>query len=97
MVAGARHLGEVSVNVAECLALRDALWMARCRGLQRIMVEGDSKLIIEAVQGTSGVPWRVKSIIKDIKFITGSFELISWNHVYHEVNFVANVITDVGF
>lgn len=49
VLAGARNLGEVSINVAECLALRDALWMARCRGLQKIVVEGDSKLIIEAV------------------------------------------------
>lgn len=97
MVAGARPLGEVSINVAECLALRDALWMARCRGLQRIMVEGNSKLIIEAVRGTSGVPWRVRSIIEDIKFITGSFKLFSWNHVYREANFVADFVTDTDF
>ncbi|KAB2613285.1 hypothetical protein D8674_035601 [Pyrus ussuriensis x Pyrus communis] len=97
VLAGARSLGEVSINVVECLALRDALWMAISRGLQKIMVEGDSKLIIEAVQGTSSVLWRVKTIIDDIKLIAGSFDLISWNHVYQKANFVVNVVTDVGF
>ena len=49
MVVGARSLGETTINVAECLALRDALWIARSRGFWKILVEGDSKLVIDAV------------------------------------------------
>ncbi|CAN6579448.1 unnamed protein product [Malus baccata var. baccata] len=71
--------------------------MARSRGLKKIMVEGDSKLVIHAVQGTSGVPWRVRNIVEDIKLIARSFEYISWNHVFHEANFVVDAITDVDF
>ncbi|XP_070681844.1 uncharacterized protein [Malus domestica] len=74
VIAGARSLGETSINVAECLALRDALWIARSKGFWKVLVEGDSKLVIDAVQGTSGVPWRVTNIFEDIKIIARSFE-----------------------
>ncbi|CAN6725829.1 unnamed protein product [Malus baccata var. baccata] len=50
ILAGARNLGENSNNVAECVALRDALWMARCRGFKRIQNEGDLKLVIDFME-----------------------------------------------
>ncbi|KAB2615138.1 hypothetical protein D8674_021726 [Pyrus ussuriensis x Pyrus communis] len=49
VMAGARSLREVTINVVECIALRDALWMVRSRGLKKIMVDGDSKLVVDAV------------------------------------------------
>ncbi|XP_048425065.1 uncharacterized protein LOC125470269 [Pyrus x bretschneideri] len=49
VMAGARSLGEVTINVVECIALRDALWMVKSRGLKKIMVEGDSKLVVDVV------------------------------------------------
>ncbi|RXI06825.1 hypothetical protein DVH24_025961 [Malus domestica] len=71
--------------------------MTRCRGLQKIMVEGDSKLILEAVQGTDGVSRRVRKIIDDIKLIAKYFDFITWDHVYREANFVVDAVTDVAF
>lgn len=50
ILAGARNLGESSNNVAECVALGDALWMARCRGFTRIQIEGDLKLVIDFME-----------------------------------------------
>lgn len=91
MIAGARC--ETTINVAECLALRDALWIARSKGFWKILVKGDSKLVIDAVQGTSSVPWRVMNIIEDIKNIARSLEYISWAHVFREANFVVDAIT----
>ncbi|CAN6549423.1 unnamed protein product [Malus baccata var. baccata] len=37
------------------------------------MVEGNSKLIIEAMQGHWGIPWRVNSIINYIRIVARSF------------------------
>lgn len=49
MVAEARFIGQNIISVAECLALRDSLWMAKSKGLACIVVEGDSKLVIESM------------------------------------------------
>ncbi|XP_068312458.1 uncharacterized protein [Pyrus communis] len=97
VVAGARRLGLTSINVAECLALRDAPWVARSKGLKKISVEGDSKLVVEAVVSKCSVPWRLMSIIEDIRCIANFFDCISWSHIFCEKNFVADAVTSIGF
>lgn len=67
IVAGARSFGESSICVAECLALRDALWLAR--SFKKICMEGDSKLVIDAITRSCIVPWRLMYVIDDIKDI----------------------------
>ncbi|KAI5321844.1 hypothetical protein L3X38_030916 [Prunus dulcis] len=50
---GAKKLGEVSITVAEFFALRDiGLACAVSKGWRYIMVEGDSKLMIDSVTYT---------------------------------------------
>lgn len=70
-IADARCLGDNTISIAESLALRDALWIDRSRGFKKIIVEGDSKLVIDTI-----VPWRLKSIMDDIKRLAGSFDEI---------------------
>lgn len=84
IVAGARSLGESSICVAECLALRDAFWLAR-RSFKKVCVEGDSKLVIDAITGSCIVPWR---LIDDIKDIAKYFEYIFWTRVKRTEFFV---------
>ncbi|KAB2609081.1 hypothetical protein D8674_012249 [Pyrus ussuriensis x Pyrus communis] len=45
------NLGSVTINVVEALALREALVWARMRNLNYVVVEGDSKLVIDVVRG----------------------------------------------
>lgn len=61
-----------------------------------MLVEGDSKLIIDAIRGACEVPWNLRSIIRDIRWCASSFQDIKWGHVFREANFVANVATSVG-
>lgn len=51
----------------------------------------DAKLVIDAVRGTSDVPWRLLNIIEDVKNIARSFECISWAHAFREANFLVDV------
>ncbi|XP_050156329.1 uncharacterized protein LOC126630282 [Malus sylvestris] len=66
IVAGARFIGQNTISTTECLALRDGLWMAKAKGLAHIMVEGDSKLVIESICRAYCPPWRLKVILEDI-------------------------------
>ncbi|RXI04559.1 hypothetical protein DVH24_038833, partial [Malus domestica] len=52
----------------------------------------NSKLVINTVQGLCGVPWRLRPIIEDIRWLTSSFSLVKWTHIFRETNFVADVI-----
>ncbi|KAB2604860.1 hypothetical protein D8674_037147 [Pyrus ussuriensis x Pyrus communis] len=51
ILTGAMSLGSSAINVVEPMALREALIWARRRNLTQVCVEGDSKLIIDAVCG----------------------------------------------
>ena len=58
-----------AIPVAEALALRNGLvvgLVAKQKGLKRLEVEGDSKLVIDSVNGVSTPPWRLRKTIADI-------------------------------
>lgn len=56
IIVGAHSVGQNTINAAKCLVLSDGLWMANSRGFKRIIVEGDSKLVIKVVRGAYHVP-----------------------------------------
>lgn len=64
---------------------------------QENLVEGDSKLVIDAITGSCIVPWHLMSVIDDIKDIAKYFEYIFWTHMYRELNFLSDTITKVEF
>nr|XP_028952153.1 uncharacterized protein LOC103439107 [Malus domestica] len=67
ILAGAMSLGSSTINVAEAMALCEALIWARRRNLTHVCAEGDSKLIIDVVRGACETPWNLRSIIEDIR------------------------------
>ncbi|CAL8163961.1 unnamed protein product [Prunus armeniaca] len=61
--ASANKICETTINVAECLMLRDGLALALHRGWCKIIVEGDSKLIIDSVLKKVSIPWSIQQIV----------------------------------
>ena len=49
--AASSRIGRASVPIAEAVALRDSLIKAKEKGFSQVEVEGDSKLVIDAVNG----------------------------------------------
>lgn len=96
LMAEARKLGQNTITIAEALAMRDALHLAKARNLKKIKIERDSKIVIQPILGKYNIPWRIKVIIEDIKWLASSFKSISWNHIYRETNFFADAITSFG-
>ena len=60
------------------------------------MVEGDSKLVIDCIIGTCATPWRLKTMVQDIKQICEYFERCSFQHVFRETNFPADALANLG-
>ena len=46
-MTGSRHLGNVSINTMECVALRYYVLAAKYNDFSNLEIEGDSKVIID--------------------------------------------------
>ena len=53
---------------AKARAMRDGIFHTIQQGFRQITVEGDNLTVIDAVSGSSGVPWRIHSLIMDIRY-----------------------------
>ena len=84
-----KYIGTTTNNVAEYKALLNGLLLAKEKGITRLEVHGDSKLVIEQVTGN----WKVKSrllipIHREIcaLLVNNPFEQITFQHVYRKNN-----------
>ncbi|KAL6128126.1 hypothetical protein ACLB2K_071482 [Fragaria x ananassa] len=64
LLATAKSFGNATIPTVEATALRDSLVKAKGQGCSNIQVEGDSKLVIDAINGRISTPWRLLKIIK---------------------------------
>ncbi|XP_021824503.1 uncharacterized protein LOC110765645 [Prunus avium] len=96
LLAGAKNIGDNTILVAECMSLRDGLAYAIHRGWRNILVEGDSKLIIDCANQAADPPWSVCALMKDIKLLSSLCDALSFSHIYCEANFLADAVTGLG-
>ncbi|KAL6180988.1 hypothetical protein ACLB2K_047646 [Fragaria x ananassa] len=92
LIVSTRKIGKTNVPIAEAVALRDGLLFARSLNISRVIIEGDSQFIINRIKGTTSIPWKLNSIVKDIIHIATGFEHISFSHMLREANFVADAV-----
>ncbi|XP_024190243.1 uncharacterized protein LOC112194231 [Rosa chinensis] len=96
IVAGSRNIGISYVPVAEGNALRDGLYHALINNCKKVLVEGDSKLVIDVINKKCSIPWRLRTLARDIVCLASSFDHIVFCYVPREANFVADAITHHG-
>ncbi|XP_004300849.1 PREDICTED: uncharacterized protein LOC101302842 [Fragaria vesca subsp. vesca] len=96
LAASALYLGHTTVPVAEASALRSNLLFAKEKGFVNIKVEGDSKLVIDSVNGSIAPPWRLLKIVEYIRALAFSFTIIFFKHVFREINFVVDALANLG-
>lgn len=60
--------------------------MAIDLGFKNIIIEGDNKIIIDALRGVSFVPWQVLPLIRDVRMYLQKFHEVQIQHVFREAN-----------
>ncbi|KAI5355434.1 hypothetical protein L3X38_008329 [Prunus dulcis] len=95
-LAGAKNSGHISINVTECLALRDGLAHAIHNGWRKVLAEGDSKLIIDCINNKVSIPWSIHLIVQDIRLLSSYCEAISFQHIFRKANFTADTLVNLG-
>ena len=78
---------------AESSAFVWALQLAKNNGMKKIMVEGDAKLVVDALLSNSNdVRWDIAALINDALCLAGSFSSCKFGWVKREGNAVAHVL-----
>ena len=78
---------------AGAFAILWALELAVTKKFQKIIVEGDSKICIDAINGDQNdVEWSVATIINNIVSLSSSFNSCLFSWVWREANVVAHTL-----
>ncbi|XP_059070113.1 uncharacterized protein LOC131859885 [Cryptomeria japonica] len=96
VLANAGNFDSISSNMAEALSLFWRLKLGLGINVKRLIIEGDSKLIIEATKGVSRISWMINNVIKDIWSMIVWLEEFQIQHIYREGNVVADSLTTTG-
>lgn len=73
--AMAKNLGFTEILVAEAIALRDGLLVIPHLAPTNLIVEGDSKALIDAINGRIDIPSLIKILVRDIRIIASRFSM----------------------
>lgn len=96
VLAYARNFGSASSNMVEALTLFWGLKLALAIDAKRLIIEGDSKMIIEVTKGLSRISWMINNILKDIWSMIVWLEEFHIQHIYREGNSVADSLVGAG-
>ena len=86
-IARSRHLGNASIIIAECVALRDDVLASIYNGFTNFEIEGNSKIIINCYNGRSGLPSSIILLMEDIFWrLSQNLNFYKCDHIYRETN-----------
>ncbi|KAL0003476.1 hypothetical protein SO802_017257 [Lithocarpus litseifolius] len=86
-----------SVETVEVIAARRAILFAKELGFARVMVEGDSEVVIKAIREKSLLSSALGHILNDIHALSCSFSSISFHHTMRLGNSVAHCLARKSF
>ena len=92
-----RNIGRRSNNIAEAITLLWGLQVIKDMKIKEIIIEGDSKIIIDMVKGVIQPSWTIQTIIFDIRQLLEGFERFELQHIYKEGNVIDDDIAGIGF
>ena len=81
-----RNIGVATSIIAEFWALRDGLILASQLGITQLIVELDTKVIVDLVLSINASNRAYASLLNDCRFLLNHFQRVNINHVYWEAN-----------
>ncbi|KAL4387160.1 hypothetical protein GQ457_09G026480 [Hibiscus cannabinus] len=82
--------------MAEVLACYKALQFAREIGFSKVLVEGDSRTVVQKCQADSSDLSLISPVVADIKVLVGSFVDVSFSFVPKMANLAAHTLAQEG-
>ena len=86
LIGYVRNIGVATSIIAEFWALRDGLLLASQLGITQLIVELDTKVIVDLVLSINASNKAYASLLNDCRFLLSHFQRVNVNHVYWEAN-----------
>jgi ribonuclease HI len=98
VVERGEYIGPGTNNTAEYTGLLIGVKSAVDFGVKKLLIEGDSNLVVQQVSGN----WKVnnealKALHKEIRELLTRFDFVAIRHVYRDSNVAADAITNAVF
>ncbi|XP_057853747.1 uncharacterized protein LOC131063815 [Cryptomeria japonica] len=91
-----KPVGIETNNRVELLVLVDGLKMCRALGVEKLVVEGDSTIMINAMRKGSIINWRLEALLNRALNLSKAFKKIIFNHIFREGNSKADELANMG-
>ncbi|GLJ44531.1 hypothetical protein SUGI_0935020 [Cryptomeria japonica] len=88
------QVGFVSNNIAEITALEEGLKWAFANGLPKVVIEGDSKVVLNGITNKRFMNWQLDTWIPRIYGYLQKFKDYHVQHTFCEGNQVANLLAN---
>jgi ribonuclease HI len=95
-VAFSMPIGTQTNHVAEARAACESVKIATEMGVKNLWLEGDSKNILDCIQGKTQPSWTILNIIEETKENLKKFEKIHITHIFREANPMADWLANDG-
>ena len=92
----AKPIGPSSNNMAEFLALEEGLNICLQLGISKLIIEGDSQIILNAIRKRSTPNWILNSRLQEVILLLDKFEELKICHIFREGNSEADVLANFG-
>ena len=86
------------LQIQTCLVtnISQLLRAAITAGFTNIHIEGDNKILIQAVQGRIQAPWEIQVLVQDIHYYLQTCNHVIINHIFREGNRAADWLAKLG-
>ncbi|GKV30854.1 hypothetical protein SLEP1_g39626 [Rubroshorea leprosula] len=92
----ATHIGTTSSFLAELWTCREGLKLACQLGIDHLILEMDSLLVVQMIQDRKGVEGPATVLFADIFGLLSSFSVYFVNHTLREGNFTTDFMASLG-
>ena len=92
----AKSINPTTNNLAEFTALEEGLQSCINLGISKLIIEGDSQIILNALRNRATPNWILNSRLLEVLSLLDKFEEIKFCHIYREGNSKADILANLG-
>ena len=92
----AMAIGPTYINLVELTTLEEGLKICQHFGLSKLVIEGDSQIVLNAIRNKSTPNWVLNSKLEEVIHLLDRFEDIRICHIYREGNKKADLLANKG-
>ena len=96
IIKRAKNINPTSNNLAEIEALQEGIKLCHKIGLTKVIIEGDSQIVLNTLRKRSTPNWVLNSKLEEILSLIDKLEVYQITHIFRQGNQIANELANLG-